>query len=319
MEKLDSQKRQAILNYLGLQQDSLPHRTVVDDCLAYMNPDEINDLLIILFNWAKRNKIFYNHAESLLPNNHFHLACDGVWVHKYSKPHAINKNGENICPYCLPRVRNKGKEDEVTYWLHTFVNFAMIFPGGLQLPVYIYPLKSAQIQLEASESEDKLKQQCELHAFHIVLPILKEKFCRLPITLLTDSLYANEPVIQLCEQLNWDYLIVRQVGSLKNIARKCDELAETELYQKSHQARQVINLKNGGKVEQTVKWFNGVCVGKESTTNVLRFEEIVKNSKGEITQKKSFKTEWLSSTPITKGNCFSMVKRGRMRADHHMH
>ena len=34
--------------------------------------------------------------------------------------------------------------------------------------------------------------------------------------LLTDSLYANEPIIQLCEEFGWGYLIVRQVGSLKS-------------------------------------------------------------------------------------------------------
>lgn len=252
----------------------------------------------------------------LLPSGRFHLCIDGFSVHKYSTPHAVDEKGENICPYCLPRTRNKGKENEVTYWIHGFVNVAMVFPGGLQLPLYVHPLKASQIELEAGASENDLKQESELQAAKIILPILKEKLGKLPITILTDSLYANEPIIKLCEDFGWEYLIVRQEGSLKTVGRKCNELEGSKLYQQSYQARETIKLKNGGTIERTVKWFNRITVGKKSHTNVLRLEEIVKDAAGNPVKKKYFKTEWLCSTQIHKGNCFELVKRGRMRADH---
>jgi hypothetical protein len=260
--------------------------------------------------------MFYNHAGTLLPDNQFHLCCDGFTVHKYSSPHAVDENSKNCCPYCLPRIHNKGKPEEKTYWLHNCVNIALIFPSGLQLPIYVYPLKSEQMSLKPTESEEKLKQECELLAAYAIFPKLKQKLGKLPITVLTDSLYANEPIIQLCEELRWGYLIVRQEGSLKTVCKKCNELEKSDLYQKSYQAAQIIKMKNGGCKEQRVKWFNRVAVGKESYTNVLRFEEIVKDSNGKIIKKGYFKTEWLTSTMITKGNCFALVKRGRMRADH---
>ena len=143
-----------------------------------------------------------------------------------------NERREKCCPYCLPRTHNKGKPDEITYWVHAFVNLAFICPGGLQLPIYIYPLKSEQIKLEATASDDKLKQECELQTAYVIFPELKRKFSKLSIMLLTDSLYANEPVIQLCVELGWEYLIVRQVGSLKTVANKCDELERSAFYQK---------------------------------------------------------------------------------------
>jgi hypothetical protein len=314
LEKLKPHKRAAILHDLGLEKKSLPHRTVVNAYLAQANADEVNELLIRLFDWAKKNKIFYNHTATLLPANRFHLCIDGFSVHKYSTPHAVNKEGKNICPYCLPRTRNKGKENEVTYWMHGFVNVALVFPGGLQLPVYVYPLKASQIMLEASASEELLKQESELQAAKIILPILREKLGRLPITVLTDSLYANEPIIKLCEDLGWEYLLVRQEGSLKTVGRKCDELESSKLYQESYQKKETVLLKNGQKIERTVKWFNKMTVGKTSYTNVLRFEEVIKDKAGEVV--KYFKTEWLCSTYIHKDNCFALVKRGRMRADH---
>ena len=93
-----------------------------------------------------------------------------------------------------------------TYWVHAFVTFVLVFPGGFKLPVYLYPLKKSQIDISASD--EKLKQECELQAAQRCLPELKLKLGRIPITFLGDSLYANEPMIKLLEELNWDYLIV---------------------------------------------------------------------------------------------------------------
>jgi len=244
LQKLESKKRKAILNYLELKdtKDSFPHRTAVNDCLALIDADEVNELLIVLFNWAKKNKIFYNHMATLLPHGQFHVCCDGFCVHKYSTPHAVDEKGENICPYCLPRRHNKGKENEVTYWIHGFVNVAIVFPGGLELPLYVYPLKASQIKLEAGASDEDLKQECEIQAAKIILPILKDQLGKLPVCLLTDSLYANEPIIKLCEDFRWDYLIVRQEGSLKTVGRKCDELGNTALYQQSYRAYEEIEM-----------------------------------------------------------------------------
>lgn len=307
LDSLKPLQRVAILNYLNLKDEALPHRTSIDAYLSTINPDEINDLLMVLFRWAKRNKIFYNHAGNLLSGNRFHLACDGLWVHKYEAPHCVDTEGSNACPYCLPRTHKKGKENEKTYWVHAFVNLALIFPGGLQLPIYVHALKAVQMQLDPSASSEKLKQECELQAAHEIFPKIKERLGNLPITLLTDSLYANEPVIQLCQQLGWEYLIVRQEGSLKTLCRTCDSLAATELYQKSCRAQRLIKLKNGGTVEQSTQWFNRVTLGKVNYTNILRFEEVEKNGEGQVIRK--FKTEWLVSTAVHKGNCFIFAER----------
>ena len=218
-EKLPRHRKDVLWNYFGLEQENrtLPHRTVVTDSLSDIDPEEINDLLEKLFKWALKSKIFYNHMETLLPDFHYHLACDGVWVHKYTRPHAKDEDGDNTCPYCLPRVHNKEKENEYTDWLHAFVNLAFIFPGGVQLPIYVYPLKAEQLREYETASDDQHKQESELQAVRVILPIIKQKFPKLPIKFLADSLYANEPLIKLCEELHWEYLIVRQVGSLKYV------------------------------------------------------------------------------------------------------
>jgi hypothetical protein len=320
-EKLPLHRRSTLWNYFGLDPEKkLPHRTVVTDCLATISQEEINGLLEKLFKWALKSKIFYNHMERLIPDLIYYLACDGVWVHKYTQLHSVDEKGGNICPYCLPRVSNRGKENETTYWLHAFVNLAFILPGGLQLPIYVYALKAKQLQGQESASDDQHKQECELQAAHEILPLIKRQFPRLPIALLTDSLYANEPLLKLCRELDWGFLIVRQVGSLKKVAEQCDSLEKTDIYKEHYQTKKVMKLKGGGRIEQTIKWFNRVAVGDEFV-NVIRFEEIEYDSEGNIAKnskgkEKRFKTEWLSSVRVHKGNCFKLAQRGRSRADH---
>jgi hypothetical protein len=321
-EKLPKHRKTLLWNYFGLDEgSSLPYRTVITDALAFIDYEEINELLEKLFKWAMKSKIFYNHMEILLPDFYYYLACDGVWVHKYTHPHAKDEEGNNICPYCLPRVHNKGKENEYTDYLHAFVNLAFIFPGGVQLPIYVYPLKAEQLQGNEASSDTVHKQECEIQATQLVLPIIKQKFPKLAIKFLADSLYANEPLLLLCERLGWQYLIVRQVGSLKKVAEQCDGLEKTDLYKNSYQSIEIEKLKNGNKLERIIKWFNNVTVGKNSFTNIIRFEEIEYNPDGSIARneqgnQKRFKTEWLSSVYIDKKNCFSLAKLGRMRADH---
>lgn len=305
-------KKLAFLNYLGVEKDSLPKRDCVDKYLATIDSDIINGLLMQLFYWAKYNKIFYNHAESLLSHNSFHLGIDGFWVHRYLKPHATDECGTNTCPYCLPRVHNRGKEEEKTDWLHAFVTFILIFPGGFQFPIYVYPLKASQVDTAASD--EKLKQECELLAAHKVLPELKKQLGRMAITVLLDSLYANEPMFILLESLNLDFLIVRQEETFKSIGHKCDEFDQSELYQKHYRDVETQVFSEDKIVERTVKWYNHVACGKESFVNVLRFSEITKNAQGIVI--KEFNTEWLGKTVINKRNWRSLVERGRMRSDH---
>ena len=310
-DKLPLHRRKAVWNFFGLSEgSSLPHRQTVTDLLALVAPEEINALLILLFKWAVKHKVFYNHQNIL--GTTFGLACDGFVVHHYEHPHSTNEKGENICPYCLPRTRNKGTADEKTRWIHTFVNLAIILPGGIQLPLYIHALKAEQVKGLETSSEDTYKQECELQAAKEILPRIKKEFPRLALVLQSDSLYANEPLIALCKELRLEFLIVRQEGSLKNLAKRCDTLEKTELY-KSYHAKKTILLKNEKKVVTTIKWFNGERIGNQEV-HVIRFLEIQYDAQGQETR--CYKTEWLSSARVFKRNCFDLAKAARRRADH---
>ena len=259
-----------------------------------------------LFKNCLNNKLFYNHSQTLLPGNSFHLGVDGFWVHHYTKPHATNSEGHNSCPYCLPRVHRKETPEEYTNWVHAFVTFVMIFPGGLKLPIYLYPLKSEQVNTSSNATD--LKQECELVAAHIVLPLIREQLPRILITFLGDALYCNQPFVKLCDDLSLDYQIVQGENSLPVIRRECDRLAATEIYK--NYRKQILDKIKTGSIHKEFKWFNRVYLGSDTYTNILRFEETTCNSNGES---HTYKNEWLISRKITGGNCNDHSKRGRLR------
>ena len=322
-ERLPAYRKRALWKYFDLPDNhSLPDRTVVTDFLSHVNIEEINAIFLCLFKSCVEKKLFYNYANQLLPDNKLHIAIDGCWFHKYSHAHTSkDRHGNNIdCPYCLPRVYNKGKENERIEYLHACVNFCILAPEGVQLPLYVHILRAEQVQGKESASFEDHKQECELQAAKLVLPLLKKWLSKWNIRILTDSLYANEPFLKLLNELGWNYLITRQTGSLKKLARQCDDLEKTSIYQQLYQDTETINTKDGGRIERCVKWFNQVLVG-ETYTNVLRFEEIYYDKEGKIIKRadgkeKRLKTEWLSSTPITSNNWKHLVKMARMRADH---
>ena len=133
IESLPKYKQKNLLKNLEVEGDSIPHRTVVDDYLVTINPDEINNILFKLFVWCQKNKLFSNHVESLLPDNNYHLGTDGFWVHKYDRPHTDDEEGKNCCLYCLPRT----------------------YPTGLQIPIYTYPLEAVQVDISKNDNDLK--------------------------------------------------------------------------------------------------------------------------------------------------------------------
>ena len=56
-------------------------------------------------------------------------------------------------------------------------------------------------------SEEKRRQDCETKALKRLAEKIKKAFPRLPIILLADSLYASEPVMGICRNNGWEFII----------------------------------------------------------------------------------------------------------------
>jgi len=293
LENLSSEELEGFFKLLGHQGKEIPHSSTVDHALSMIEHQKVNEVLIKQMDRLLEKKFFYNHQE-LLPGNAFCIGADGYWVHKYDHPHCIDKEGNNSCPYCLPRTQHKGTPKEKVHFVHVFVTFTLI-TEAFTIPIYIYPLKARQVK--NGQTDEKLKQECELIGTREVLPEIRKKYPRLNIIFLGDALYANGPFIKLCNQLKMDYVIVLK-DNLKTVNKKCNELATHPLYQNSYSLK---------KQEETASWFNTVAIDANIQTNVLRYKE--KDPKG-------YNGQWIISKKISKGNCLRYAQIGRMRWKH---
>ena len=69
--------------------------------------------------------------------------------------------------------------------------------------------KEKETEKEVEEkTEEQLKQDCELNASKRLLPKLKKYYPKLPIRIIADSLYPSESLMNLCEDLGYEYIFV---------------------------------------------------------------------------------------------------------------
>lgn len=73
---------------------------------------------------------------------------------------------------------------------------------------------------------EEIKQNCETKAFFRLAERIKKRFRRLPILLLADSLYASNPVMELCREYKWEFLIRYKKGSIPSIAEEYEKIPE---------------------------------------------------------------------------------------------
>lgn len=183
----------------------------------------------------------------------------------------------------------------------------MLICEGITFPLYVYPLRAAQV--DTSQTDADLKQECELLATKTILPLLRSRYPRLPFIFLGDALYANRPFIQLLGSIDFGYIIVLKENSLKTLHRRCDELAKTEIYQKFYTQKEN-ECQNGKTFHRQAAWFNQADAGEGVYTNVLKFQERVEKQ-GQVIDR--YEGTWICSEKILKSNCMRRAYWGRSR------
>lgn len=113
----------------------------------------------------------------------------------------------------------------------------------------------------------------------------------MPICLLGDSLYASNPVFELCRENDWDFIIRYKKGSIPTLQKEYESLPERE-------------AGRDGKSE-----FANELDYKGKLINMLRYKES-RNVDGKIVET-TF--QWLTSFTITSSNAEKMAQVGRKR------
>jgi hypothetical protein len=290
----------SIAKFCGIDSGQLPTTRTIDDVLKKLNHAELNEVQMSVFEVLRKDKLFSDHS-MLLPGNRYHLAIDAETTHKYTPGSAHDcKN----CPFCLKRERG-----EEIWYLHMHVVASLVCPGGVRLPLYLYPIHAKSLKLEAAASQEKFKQECELTAFPLILAKIQERFPRLKFCILLDSLYANGPVIKLLNELRMDFIIVRKEGSMKTVGQDCDGLEKIPDDKIVGRVEETC-IEKEKKYKRSFRFFNEIDY-QGMKLHVLRFEEWIFDKDG--TQLSYVYWEWLVSWKLTKRNASLTAFRGRMR------
>lgn len=182
----------------GNRLEHIAHIDTVNYFMANLNPEELQKVIRKNIRDLIRSKVL----DDFRFDGNFLVAVDGVCFATFKHPH---------CEYCLRRTT-----DGVTTYFHYALVAMLVSPTGLVLPIEIEFIENTPDKGKTlSEKDDEFKKQdCELKAFYRLVGRLKEKFPRLPVTLLLDGLYANRNVISICDKNNWNYFISLQKDSL---------------------------------------------------------------------------------------------------------
>jgi hypothetical protein len=290
-----------VAHFIGSENEKIPDPKTIDTVMRGLDYEGCNDILMDLFEKVRESKLFFNHPE-LIPDGEYHLGCDAETIHTY-KP-GCDHDCEN-CPYCLKRTR-----DKTVWYNHTVLVGSLVSPGGFKLPIYVHPIKAEAVREKESASDNEHKQECELSAFKVVARIIRERFPKLRICMLLDSLYANGPNIRLLNEINFNYFIVRKDGSMPTVGEDCDGLMKLPDHVENNHVFERFHDGKGNIIEKKYDFFNDIAY-QDVKVHIIRFQEKRINSK--LNKIETTYWEWISGEKITKKNVAKLSARARVR------
>lgn len=268
-----------LYRFMGRKEKTyLPHAVTINEYLERMEPEELQKVQQKQVCGLIRGKAFYG-ARFM---KKWLVIVDGTQT--YSGSRKLNDG-------CLERHYNKGTEDERVNYHCDVLEAKIVLGESLVVSICSEFIENNGEDAERQKqmSEEERKQDCETKAFKRLAGKVKKAFPRLPIILLADSLYASEPVMEICRQNSWGFIIRYKTGSIPSIGEEYEDIPEKET---SGHAEFVNGIDYNGK-----------------PVNMVRFrEEKIKNGKAE---KKEF--QWLTSIRATEKNAEKIAGAGRKR------
>lgn len=263
-----------ILNNYDLEE--LPHHDTINDFLEILPEEELKKIRTNMIKELFKKRCFEQYRYL---SKYWLIAFDATGIHSFSERH---------CPHCLKKVR-KDKEtgEEITTYYHNVLEAKLIVGN------FVFSIGTEFVE---NEDENVSKQDCELKAFYRLAKRIKEDFKRLPICIVVDSLYACAPVMTICTENNWEYLIRFKEGSIKTLAEEFKVLSSLEDTNKKEFEKD--------KVYQSYKWINDIFYNNHNL-NILEFIEWKEDQETKFV--------FISSIKINSKNAATIGDFGRKR------
>lgn len=279
------------LKLLFPELEDLPHQDTLNRLLARIEVDQLEAALIELIRRFIRGKKFSRYLiGSLYP-----IAVDGT--QKLTRRQAPAEEW-------LRRKVGRSEEEEKTQSYVYVLEANLAFANGLTIP-----LLSEFLSYPEGDSEES-RQDSELKAFRRLAARLKAHFPRLPVLLLLDGLYPNGPLVELCREYNWRFMIVLPDDSLPSVWAEVAGLAKLEPPKSLHRV--------WGNRRQRFWWVNDIAYyygPNEKKKQILHvvvceegWEEVDPDSARIVA--KTSRHAWISSHPLSRDNVHERCNLG---------
>ena len=187
--------------------EEIPHCDTINDVFENVKIEELEKIRKYMINKMIRNKMLDRYK---IRNKYYHIIVDGTGLATSRKKY--NKN-------CL--VKNKTDKNGKEYKEYsTYVLEAKLVVGEM-----VFSIGSEFVE---NEEENVSKQDCEINAFKRLAKKIKEEYQRLKIIIGADALYASKPIINICKENGWKYIIRFKEGKIPTLYNEFKTVVEKE-------------------------------------------------------------------------------------------
>lgn len=270
-------------NFHKLFKADLPHLDAVQDFFEVLPVTELEKIKVDMISRLIENKVFYKYKIF----GHYMIAFDGTGV--------ISCDEDRFgCG-----LRKESKNGKFTY-LYPVLEAKLVTESG-----FCISLGTEWIINDNDKPYDK--QDCEQNAFKRLAEKLKKAFPRLPVCVLADALYATDPVMNICQNNEWKYIITLQDGSLPALQDCLKDDRPTRHNSFTHHPP--CKVKNT-TVTQQFYWVEDL-LHKKHTLHYLQCKETIGKEKTEKTTTTNFVR--ITNLPVNKSTVKNLSRAGRLR------
>ncbi|HZC02528.1 MAG TPA: transposase family protein [Gammaproteobacteria bacterium] len=270
--------------------ESLPHADTLNRLLSQIEVSQLEHAHVALLRRLIRNKKFRRYLISQC----YPVAIDGT--------QKLVRCGQWWGEEWLERRRQTAEGEQVQQYVYV-LEANLVLHNGVSLPLL------SEFLSYAEGDPDDHKQDCELKAFYRLAARLKAYFPRLPMLLLLDGLYPNGPLMALCRQYGWQFMIVLPDKCLPSVWEEVEALKPRQAQNRKYQYWR-------GR-QQRFWWVNDITYSYEGDRKSLLVHGVgceetwqeVDPESGELSAKQT-QHMWLSSQRLNPYNVHERCNLG---------
>jgi hypothetical protein len=178
------------------RQTTLPVYGTLCHFLGHLGPAPLADLRTRMIRTLIRGKVL----DAYRLQGAFVIAVDGTGHVSFSRRH---------CAHCLTQTHG-----ERIYYYHQVLEAKLVTWSGLALSVASEFMDHRHLSEATASSAEARKQDCELKAFARLAEQLPKQYPQTPLCLAGDGLTACGPVLQICQEKRWHFVLTFKEGRL---------------------------------------------------------------------------------------------------------